>query len=140
MAEGLFDDHTAAPVAAGLRQLLNHGFEERGRDGQVMRRPLRSVEFFADRLKRAGIVVVAVYVTQQSAQLLKSRRIDSAVFLEAFLSPRSKLLEVPAGFGDTDDRHVEMTALDRRLQRRKNLLVGQVTRGTEENQRIGTGL
>ena len=35
--------------------------------------------------------------------------------------------------------HVEVAALDHRLQRREDLLVGQVAGGTEKNQRIGMG-
>ncbi len=80
-----------------------------------MRRPLRSVEFFADRLKSGRVFVVAVYITQQADQLVESRRVDSAVFLEAVLCPCAKLFEIPTGFRYTDHRHVEVAAFDHRL-------------------------
>ena len=62
-----------------------------------------------------------------------------AVLLEAVARPRLELVEVPAGLGHADDRHVEVAALDHRLQRRKDLLVSQIARRAEENQRVGMG-
>ena len=59
------------------------------------------------------------------------------MLLEAVVRPRPKLVQVPTRFGHADDRHVEVAAFDHRLQRRKNLLVGQIARGAEENQGVG---
>src|SRR6266446_1053908 len=67
----------------------------------------------------------------------KSRGIDSAVFLQAVVRPRAKLIKIPSGFGYTDHRYIKMSALHHRLQRRENLLVGQVTGCTEEDQSVG---
>jgi hypothetical protein len=58
------------------------------------------------------------------------------MFLEAVVRPRSKLLEAPTGFGDTDHRRVEVTALDHCLQRGEDLFVGQIARGPEEDQGV----
>src|ERR1700722_14099160 len=105
-----------------------------------MRRPFRSVEFFAERLKSGRICVVAVYITQQAGQLVESCSVESAVFLEAILSPRAKLFKVPTGFCYPDHRDVEVTAFDHRLQRGKNLLVGQIACGTKKHQCVGSGI
>ena len=79
---------TRAPCAAvRLRQLLDNRFEQHRRNGQVMGGPLRPAEFFAERLEGGGIVVIAVHVTQQAAQLLERRWIDSAVLFEAVAEP-----------------------------------------------------
>ncbi len=61
-------------------------------------------------------------------------------FSRLSLRPRLQLVEVPAGLGDADHRHVEMAALDHRLQRRKDLLVREVAGGAEEHQRVGMEL
>ena len=105
-----------------------------------MRRPLRAVEFFAERLKCRGVIVVAVHVTQQPAQLVEGRGIDAAVFLQAVVRAGLKLFEVPTGFGHADDRHVEVAALHHRLQRREDLLVGQIAGGAEKDQGVGMGI
>ena len=86
------------------------------------------------RLERRGIVVVAVHIAQEPAQLFERGRIEAAMLLQAVLRPGLELVEIPAGLGHADDRHVEMAAFHHRLQRREDLLVGQVAGGAEENQ------
>ena len=44
----------------------------------------------------------------------------------------------PAGFGHADDRHVQMAPFDHGLQCGKDLLVGQIARGSEEHQGVGS--
>ena len=77
-----------------------------GRDGEVVRRPLRGAELLADGLEGRRVVVVAVDVAQQAGQLVERRRIEAAVLLEAVPRARLELVEVPAGLGHADDRHV----------------------------------
>src|SRR5215472_10599221 len=103
MAEGLFDDDPslAAPRLRGtarLCQLLDHCFKEHRWDGKVVCRSLRGAELSPDRLKGGSVLVVAVDITEQAAQLFECRRIDSAVFLEAVVRPRPKLLKIPTCF------------------------------------------
>ena len=71
------------------------------------------------RLKRGRVVVVAVDIAQQAAQLVERRGIEPAVLLDAVAGPGPELVEIPAGLGHADDRHVEMAALHHRLQRRE---------------------
>jgi hypothetical protein len=59
------------------------------------------------------------------------------VFFHAVARPRPQLVEAPAGLGDADDGHIEVAAFDHRLQRWENLLVSQIARGAEEDQRVG---
>ena len=111
-----------------------------GRDGEVVRRPLRGAELLADGLERCRIVVVAVHITQQSGELLERSRIDpAAVLLEAVACTRLELVQVPAGLGHADDGHVEVAALEHRLQRGKDLLVSKIARCAEEHERVGMG-
>ena len=87
-AERLFDDDAGAVGAARLAELLHDRPEQRGRDGEVVRRPLGRAELLAERLERRRVVVVAVDVAQQAAQLVERRRIEAAVLLEAVACPR----------------------------------------------------
>ena len=134
-----FSTMTRAPLAhPDSSQLFHDGAEEGGRDCQVMRGVLCAAERASDRLEGRRVLVVAVNILKQSAQLVE-RLTDqsSAVLLDALLRARAQLIEGPAGLGYTDDRHVEVAALGHRLQRGKDLLVGQIARGSEEYERVG---
>ena len=83
-----FSTITRAPsVQSAFVKLFHDGPEHDGRNGQVVRRPLGVAELFAERLKRRQIVVVAVDVAQQAAQLLEGGRIEPAVLLDAVAGP-----------------------------------------------------
>ena len=56
--------------------------------------------------------------------------------LQAVACPRPELVELPARPGHADDRHVEVAALQHRLQRWEDLLVSQVARDAEEDQGV----
>src|SRR5215831_18913998 len=98
-----------------------------------MRWSLRRVELLADGLKGGRVFIVTVNIAQQAAQLVEGRRIDpSAVFLDAVSCSRSELIDIPTRLGHSDNRHVEVAVFRHRLERRKDFLVGQIARGTEE--------
>src|SRR5271157_562433 len=101
-SEGLFDDNARILGTARFAELFHHQSEENGWNGEVVRRALRRGELFAKRLIGGGVLVVAVHIAQQTAQLGKSYRVQSAMLLEAVARPRPKLFEVPAGFGNAD--------------------------------------
>ena len=83
-----FSTMTRAPVAQlALAELLHHQPEQHRRNGEVVRRALGRAELLADGLKRGRVVVVAVDVAQQAAELVEGRRIEPAVLLEAVLRP-----------------------------------------------------
>src|SRR5262249_55727124 len=67
----------------------------------------------------------------------KRRRVDAAVFLDAVTRPCPKLVGGPVGSGHADHRSVKATTLYHRLQRRENLLVGQISGRAEEDQGVG---
>src|SRR5208337_2587433 len=62
------------------------------------------------------------------------------MLLEAIVRTRFELLESPASFSDTNDRNIEVTALEHRLQGREYLLVSQVSGCTKKHQRVGIGI
>ena len=92
---------------------------EHGRDGQIVCRR-SALEFWAQRLKSRRVVVVAVNMRSRHAQLVESRRIDSAVLLKAVTTLGPELVEVPPGLGHADNRHAEVAAFQHRLQRRED--------------------
>ena len=49
---------------------------------------------------------------------------------------RLQLFESPAALGDADDRNIEHAALHHGLQRRKDLLVGEIPGRAEEHERV----
>jgi hypothetical protein len=56
------------------------------------------------------------------------------VFLNAVTRSVAELIDIPTRFGHADDRHIEVTAFRHRVQCRKNLLVSQISGGTEKYQ------
>jgi hypothetical protein len=56
---------------------------------------------------------------------------------EGVLSPGFELVEVPSGFGDADDGDVERASLDHGLEGGKDLFVGEVACGSEEDEGVG---
>ncbi len=139
VSERFFDDDAGGVGAVGLGELLHNQAEEHGRDGEVVGRPLSGTELLADGLKGSRILVIPVHVMEQAAQLVESGGIESAVLFKTVLGAGPELVELPAGLGHADDRHLEMAALQHRLQGWKNLLVGQISGGPKENQGIGMG-
>ena len=117
---------------------LDHGAEQARRDGEVVRRAACAAE-----LLRAA---------RRTSPDRGSRRRRSAAASTSFANAASSTpppccsrlsrararscSQVPARLGDADHRHVEMAAPDHRLQRREDLLVGQVAGGAEEDQRV----
>ncbi len=126
VAERLFDDDAGVVPAAGLHQLFDHRLKQRRRNRKVVRRRLCAFHRLVHGLKRRVVRVVAIYIFQQPAQLLPRLGIQAAVLFQRVLRPRVELVQVPPGLGHADHRHIERAALHHRLQRGKDLLVGQV--------------
>src|ERR1700730_4653281 len=101
---------------------------------------MSGTEWLANGLERRRVPVVAVHIAQQSRQLVERRGIQPAVLLDAVARAGAELVDAPARLRHADDRHVEMAAFHHRLQRRKDLLEGQVARRPEEHQGIRTGV
>ena len=121
----------------GRRELQDDRLEQARRDRQVVRGTLCRAQFAAQGGKRRGVAIVAVDVMQQAHELRECRRVEAAVLFQAVAGAGAKLLEVPSRLRNTYDRNVEVAALDHRLQRRKDLLVGEIAGRAEENERVG---
>ncbi len=135
-AEGLFHHHPRILRAADLGQPFRDRGEHVGRNRQIVQRPFDVAQRLTQLRKSGRIAVVAVDVLQQRAELRVCRGVQAAVLGETLLDPRLELVEVPARFRHCDDRHVEMPVTEHRLQRGKDLLVGQIARGAEKDNGI----
>ena len=73
-----------------------------------MCRSFRGTEFATDGLIRRRVVVVAVNITQQAAELIECRGINAPVALLAVARPGLELIDVPAGLGHADNGHAQV--------------------------------
>src|SRR6266851_227221 len=104
--EGFLNDDARASGTIRFRQVSDNGFEQNWGDRQVVRWTPCSIELFAKGREGLRILVIAVNVAQQSDQLFKRRRLDSAVLLQTVFRTSTELIEIPAGLGDADNRHI----------------------------------
>ena len=91
--------------------------------------------------ERGWIVVVAVDVPKQLHQTTKRVVVyPTPVFGEAGARALAQLFDRPARLGDADDRDPEGPMADHVLQRREDLLVGEIAGRTEEDERVRPNL
>ena len=112
-AEGLFDDHAGilgsiSDSAESLHHHRKHRAEESpGSASAIARRPA-----WPQLCVGLVVVVVAVDVTHQLAELLEGRLIHAAAKLRnAVAGALAQLFNRPAGLGDADDRHIQEPCL-----------------------------
>ena len=103
---------------------------------RIVHRIARAAERFTQLLKSRGILIIAIDVLEQSDEFSEGSFVDAAMLRQAVAHPIANLVDVPSGFRDADHRHVQGAVLDHLLQRRKYLLVRQVSAGAEEDQSI----
>ena len=138
--EGLLDDHARLCRQPGPGQPLDHGRKQRRRYGQVMCRPARPAQGRLQCGEGRRVLVVAADVLQQGQQPLQRRPVRSgAVVLDALPGMGTQARDGPVRRGHADHRHVEHTAPAQGVQRREDLLVGQVAGGAEDDQGVGGG-
>jgi hypothetical protein len=102
-----------------------------------MHRSLRTAECLVEVSVDFGTPIIARHVAQQSRKLAERWLVAIiAVLRDAVVDPCPQLLNSPAVSGHADDRYLQAAALHHGVQRRKDLLVGEVAGGPEEYQRI----
>jgi hypothetical protein len=137
-AERLLDDHARVGCTTGTAQLRRDCSEQAGRDRQVMARPLRAVDGLAQGGKRGVVAVVAVHVLHpgfQAAQRLGVRPV--AMLGQAVPHPRDHGVTGQTAPRDTHDNRGQSAAPLEILERRDDLLEGEVARDAEHHQRVG---
>src|SRR5262249_952867 len=135
--ERLLDNDASVGGAAGLRQSRRDDLERARWNRQIMQRPRCGAERLAQSSERLRGVVVAVDVAEPRRQLLEILLDDAPVPFEAGSSAGDELVNRPARSSDPDDRDVELTGADERLERGEDLLVGEIAGRPEEHERVG---
>ncbi len=135
-AKRLFHYHARCGRAVQPGEALDDGREHARRDGEVMQRPLRTAERLADPLEGCLVAVVSVDVAQETTQLGGDLVVRQPVRLQAVAHSIAQALEVPVVSSHADDRNVEAAAAHERLERRKDLLVSQVSGGAKQHQGV----
>ena len=137
-SEGLLQHHAAAFGAAGAREPADHEGECARRDRQVEGGVLRRAERGADRREGGGLCVVAAHVEQALRQLLEGGRVHpTAVLLDALPRARVDAVDVDRLAADRHHGRVEAPAFHHGVQRREDLLEGEVAGRPEDHQRVG---
>jgi hypothetical protein len=140
-AEGLLDNHARVGVELGAPERFDHRFEERGRNGEVERGPLRVAERLLDGREGGGVFVVSADILDERKKMFECGLvIDAAGPLDAVRDAAMDAVHAPLGEGDADDRDVEYAALDHGVERGEDHFVGKVAGYSEDYQRIGLRL
>src|SRR5262249_36066841 len=129
--------HARARRDAALREPLDDGGEQAGRRGEVAERALGVAELLAQALVGGGLAIVAVDVVEGARDRGEGLGIRAAVVPEALAHAFAQLLEIPARARDAEHRHPQASAPHQALERRIDLLVGEITAGSEQDQRVG---
>ena len=80
--------------------------------------------------------IIAVNVPQQRRQLREGGLVEATVPADARVGARSELIEIPILPGNPDDGDIEAAPFYQRLQRRKNLLVSEISCCAKEHESI----
>ena len=139
-SERLFDDDARMLGQVRGAEPFDHRLEERGRDGEVVRRAPGAAQRFLDRRERARVVIVPAHVTEQGQKMVQGALvIDPARSLDAVLHAIVQIRQTPFRGGDADDWDVQGASFRQRIERREDHLVGEIARHTEEDQCVRTG-
>ena len=137
-SERLFDDDARLIGQARRAEPFDHRGEQRGRDGEVMRRTPGIAQRLLERFERTRIVVIAAHILEQGKKVVEGVPvIDLAGLPDAVRRLFAQLRQAPFRGGDAHHRHIEHAALGHRVERRKDHLVGEVAGHAEDHQRIG---
>src|SRR5262245_14890275 len=133
-----FSRITRAPRAQPeLPRPLHHGREEARWNGEVVGRLGGVAQRRPQVLVRGLGLVVAPHQAEPVGEPRERRLVDPAVLGDARPHTLLELLERHAAPRDPDDRDVEVAAAGHRMERGKDLLVGEIAREPEEDERVG---
>ena len=124
---------------AGRAEALHDDREQAGRDGQVVGGVPGAVEGLDQLGVGVGLEVVAVDVPQGPAELLEGGGVvdPPAVGLDRVAGPLDQVIDGPRRRGHADNGDIEVAPLGHGVERGKDLLVGQVAGGPEEDEGVG---
>jgi hypothetical protein len=137
-AEGLLQHDAAALGAARAGEAADHEREGARRNGEIEGGMARRAERRSDRREGRVLGVIAAHVEQPLRELLEGSRVDaSAVRLDALAGSRVDPPHVERLAADGHHGRIEASALHHRVERREDLLEGEIARRPEDHQRVG---
>ena len=139
-SERLFDNDARMLGQVRGAEPFDHRLEERGRDGEVVRRAPSATQRLFYRRERARVVIVPAHVPEQGQKMVEGALvIDPARSLDAVRHAFVQTRQTPLREGDADDRDLQGASFRHRIECREDHLVGEIARHTEEHQRVRTG-
>ena len=139
VSERFLDHDARSRGATRSGQMVDDGREERRRNREIVERPACVTELAAQRGERGRVPVVAVDVAEQGGQSGEDGFVNRPVSEDAVAGPRPQDVDTPARLGDADHGDVEPIVSCECVQRREDLLVGEVAGRAVEDDRIGAG-
>ena len=138
-SERLFDDDARMLGQVRGAEPFDHRLEERGRDGEVVRRAPGAAQRLFYRRERVRVVIIATHVPEPGQKMVEGALvIDPARSLDAVRHAFAQTRQTPLREGDADDRDLQGASFRHRIERREDHLVGEIARHTEEHQRVRT--
>ncbi len=134
--ERLFHDDTSLCGAPRPREFGHDGAEQAGRDRQIEQRTYDRPECATQGVECGGVLIVTGHVLKALREPPKRLRIQVSMRGDAFSRTRAQLFDRPVPPRDADDRDVQMAAASHRVQRGKDLLVGEIARRSEQDQGV----
>src|SRR5574338_1222387 len=123
-------------MAPRSSQPLRDGGEHVGRNGEVIQWTGGALQRSSQAQERLRLAVVAVDVLEARRERREGARVHATVHLEALTRAGSKGVNACRRSRDPDDRHVEETAPDERLQSREDLPKREVARRPEKDEGV----
>src|ERR1035438_3639474 len=135
--EWLFHNDACMLGQVRRAETLDDRLEERRRNSQIMRRSPRVTERLFDGYECARGLIVSTHILEQRQKTFERLFvIDSTRALNTVRHPIVQTRHPPIRKGNADHWNFQGPSLYHCIECRKNHLVGQVARHTEEHQRI----
>src|ERR1019366_8547655 len=118
---------------------FDHCLEERRRDGEVVRRAPSVTQRLPYRRERALVIIIPTHVLELGQKMVEGALvIDPARSLYAVRHAFAQTRQIPLREGDADYRDLQGASFSHRIESGKDHLVGEISRHTEEHQRVRT--
>src|SRR5258708_144942 len=117
-------------------RIFSEGVEKAWGNGQIMERAVRAADHVLQTPVRRRILIVAGDIAQERRHFCERCLVNPSMMFDPVARSRQELVVRERTPGDTDDRNVQPAA-NRCLKRRNNLVVREITSGTEEYERVG---
>ena len=137
--ERLFDNDARMLGQVRGTEPFDNCLEERGRDGEVVRRAPSVTQRLAYRRERVRVIIIPTDVLELGEKVVEGALvIDLARSLYAVRHAFAQTRQTPLREGDTDYRDLQGAPFRHRIESGEDHLVGEIARHTEEHQRVRT--